>query len=137
PVSAVSWALLAINGVRIEGAFLYHIHRAIIAKAAEKAASVAFVTDARTCRLDAHQYGIGVAVHAHLAHAQGMAAPFSLTPQLAARAAVKRHGAARARLLIRLLVHETEHQHLARSRILNNRGNKPVELGKVEIHPAS
>src|SRR5207245_4313124 len=127
----------AVNDVGIEGAFLYDGIPAVRIKTPEKTASVALVADARPGRVDADQYRIGVAVHAHFAHVQRVAAQFSFAPEFAPRTAEKRHRATRARRLIRFLVHETEHQHLARPRILDDGGNEPAELGKIEIHPAS
>src|SRR6266566_3669475 len=134
---ASSARLPAVNDMGIEGAFLYDGIPAVLVETPEKTASVALVADARARRVDADQYRIGVAVHAHFAHLQRVAAQFSFAPEFAPRTAEKRHRATRARRLIRFLVHETEHQHLARPRVLDDGGNEPAELGKIEIHPAS
>src|SRR5260370_29150802 len=132
PASAVSSARLpAVHGVRIEGAFLDHDLRAVFVEPSEKTAAVALMADARAGRIDAHQYRVGVAIHAHFTHVQGVPAQFALAPELASRAAVKSHRAARACRLIGFLVHEPQHKHLARPRVLNDRGNEPIELGKI------
>src|SRR6266702_448721 len=134
---ASSARLHAINNMGIEGAFLYDGIPAVLVETPEKTASVAFMADAWPGRVDADQYRIGVAVHAHFAHLQRVAAQFPFAPEFAPRTAEKSHRATRARRLIRFLVHETEHQHLARPRVLDDGGNEPAELGKIEIHPSS
>src|SRR5205807_2712466 len=135
PASAASSARLpAINRIRIKGAFLDDHFAAVLIDPPEKATAVTLVADARPRRVDADQDRIGVAIDAHFAHAQRVAALFALAPELASCAAVERDLAAGSRRLISFLVHETEHKHFARPRILNDRGNKPIELSEIQIH---
>ncbi len=95
------------------------------------------MADAGPGGIHAHQHGVVVAIHAHFADAQRVPALLALAPQLSARAAEESDRARRARLRISLFVHEAQHQHFARFGILHDRGHQPVELRKIELHPAS
>src|SRR6266571_7948426 len=82
---ASSARLPAINNMGIEGAFLYDGIPAVLVETPEKTASVAFMADAWPGRVDADQYRIGVAVHAHFAHLQRVAAQFPFAPEFVPR----------------------------------------------------
>ena len=80
--------------------------------------------------LDLDPHRILIAVHPHLDHALGVARAFALAPQRLARAAVVPALASRDGLAQRLLVHVSDHQHVAGRDIGRDAGDEP---GGVEF----
>ena len=107
---------------------------AIFFKPPEKTAAIAFVAHRRTGKFHANQQRIQVAIHAHFAQQQFLAAAFALGPQFPARAAVERDESGRARALQRLAIHESQHQHFAAGIVLDDRRDQAAVLRKVELH---
>src|SRR5262249_49770089 len=98
---------------------------------AEEAALVALVARRATDLLDLQEHRVGVAIDVDLAHLLDVAALLPLAPELAAPAAVVDGPAGAERLLERLAVHPSEHEHLASVRVLGDHRDQPAGLVEV------
>jgi len=100
----------------------------------EKATPVALMTDARPDGFDTHEERIGVAIHAHFADPQHMAARLALLPKLVARAAEEHHLTSALCLGEGLRIHEAEHQHVASVLVLDDGRYQSAAFLKLNLH---
>ena len=95
------------------------------------------MADRAALEFDAHQQRVPVAIDAHLAQQQLLAAGLALDPELFARAAVESDEAGLLRHRERLAVHEAEHQDFAVDVVLHDGRNQPVFFFEIEFHCVS
>jgi len=88
----------------------------------------------RAMRRGLDEQRIIVAVYLDAHHIQEVAACLALGPQALAAAAVEAHTPALLRPGKGFFIHITQHEHLARSGILNNGGNQTAALLEVDCH---
>ena len=118
----------------IEDAVLDNLFRAVAGDATKEAASVSFVANTWSHRIDSDEQGIGVAVDAHVEHLEDVSARFTFFPKSIARTGKKYNLARPLRLRECHVVHEAEHEHVARSSILDDGGDEPAGFFEVELH---
>jgi len=97
-----------------------------------EAAAPARVAGRATVLVHFQEDRVGVAVDEHAAHVLMVAGLFAFAPQAAAAAPVDGAPGAQ-RLAQRLFVHVSEHQHLARVRILSDDRNEAASLVEVDL----
>src|ERR1700744_4139309 len=110
---------------------------AVARKAAEEAASVAFVADARADGIDSDEQGIGVAIDTDVANFEYMSAGLTFFPEAIARAREEHDFVAALRLSEGNVVHEAEHEDVAVRGVLNNGRDQAVGLREVQLHESS
>src|SRR5712692_1066938 len=86
----------------------------------------------RPGEVDLDEQRIAVAVHSHLPQSKLMAGGLTLDPELLAAAAEEGYVAGTQSLLVSLLVHIPEHQHLAGVPVLHDDGHQTVL--ELELH---
>lgn len=87
-----------------------------------------------THRIDAEEQGIGVAVNADVAKFEEVSAGFALFPEPITRTREEDNFAGAQRFRERGAVHEAEHQDFSVGSVLDDRGNKSICFGEVELH---
>src|ERR1035438_10060096 len=114
-----------VGSLGLERARLAHLPLAVF-QAAEEAALVALMADARTLRLHLDEHGIAVAIGGDFLDHEAVAGAFALEPQLAAGAAPEGGKTGFDGLAKGFLVHEADHEDASAGMILDDGGDEAV-----------
>src|ERR1017187_5852393 len=121
----ISSLFASVDRLGIERARLAHLPLAVF-QAAEEAALVALMADARTLRLHLDEHGIAVAIGGDLLDREAMAGAFALEPQFAAGAAPEGGKTGFDGLAKGRFVHEADHEDASAGMILDDGGDEAV-----------
>jgi hypothetical protein len=125
---------LCVDARGIEFALFDNRSASIVLEPAEEAASISLVADSGSESLDAQEERVGIAIDAHLAQFEDVAALLPLPPQLISSTAKKDYFTSPPRFLECLGIHEAEHQYFARGRILDDDRKQTAAFVESEFH---